>query len=450
MVYQRSGRDGWYVAVPTVHGSRVKRLASLHKGTAVAMERMLEELGPKGKRAWDLLTRVVDGSLSLGMLYDAWGHNDLEGLRERLRDVDLTPHVARWQAWLRDRVKADTAAHYAAHVRTLIPDGAPFLRSSFTAPAIAQWLASRTKLAQHRGARSAAPTMAPASGSTKRKYLAAVQSFAGYLVQMGVLATNPTREVQAPRASAPRVVEVALADVIRLVEFARPPFRAIFALCYGGGVEISAALSLTELDVDLEHREVRARGTKAHRGAKEHTRDRVVRVAEWAWPYLEAHHATLTPGERLFRDVDRWQASDAHREALRALGMPHRRLHDSRHVFAIRLVRAGTPYELVARALGHADVTMVARVYARFAPRSDERDRWERIAAERDRIEANPRGLGATTGASGAAVRSNEVANPLKGSDFASSRGGTRTHDPGIMSSDSPPGESAKPSDPEA
>jgi hypothetical protein len=42
------------------------------------------------------------------------------------------------------------------------------------------------------------------------------------------------------------------------------------------------------------------------------------------------------------------------------------------------------PYEFVARQLGNADVQMVARIWGRRAPRSDERDRWEKIAAELD------------------------------------------------------------------
>jgi integrase len=66
------------------------------------------------------------------------------------------------------------------------------------------------------------------------------------------------------------------------------------------------------------------------------------------------------------------------------LGPKGQRAYDSRHFYAIRAIRAGTPYELVARQLGHADVAMVAKVYGRFAPRSDERDRWEKIAAAQD------------------------------------------------------------------
>ncbi len=42
---------------------------------------------------------------------------------------------------------------------------------------------------------------------------------------------------------------------------------------------------------------------------------------------------------------------------------------------------AGAPFELIARQLGHRDIAMVAKVYGRFKPDTEERDRWERIAA---------------------------------------------------------------------
>jgi hypothetical protein len=47
-------------------------------------------------------------------------------------------------------------------------------------------------------------------------------------------------------------------------------------------------------------------------------------------------------------------------------------------------LRAGAPFEIIARQLGHRDVAMVAKVYGRFKPDTEERDRWERIAAGRD------------------------------------------------------------------
>ena len=116
-------------------------------------------------------------------------------------------------------------------------------------------------------------------------------------------------------------------------------------------------------------------------------------------------------------------------------------MHDARHFYAIRAVRAGTPYELVARQLGHADVTMVAKVYGRFAPRSDERDRWEKIAAQMDALHektAKNRAVGTAAGTASADALRVEKEITLASNDadegYADSRGGTRTHDPGIMS----------------
>lgn len=324
MVYQRTGRDAWFVAVPTSTG-RVKRsTGTSHRATARAIERMLIELGPQGQRAWDLLDRIADDSLSLGALFDAYRHNDLAGLRERLGDVDIEMHITGWCTWLGDRVRPDTATHYLVHLRTLIPEGKPYPRSQFTAATVAKLLATRTALVQKRKPSEVAPSRRKAnapprvvSGATKRKYRSAAQSFAAYLIEVGVLASNPVRDVKAPKQNRPRAVEIDLRDVRRIVSSAEPPFRALFALLYGAGIEISAALDCVDHDVDVRRREVRARGTKAH------TRDRVVRVADWAWPYLEAHLATLMPGEKLFRGIHRWRAGDVHRERLVALGLPH-------------------------------------------------------------------------------------------------------------------------------
>jgi integrase len=406
------------------------------------MERMLEELGHRGQHAWDLLDRVAANTVSVAELYHAFSHNDLDGLRARLRAaetnaqaVDLADHMGPWTTWLADRVTKDTRERYMAHLRTLIPEGAPFRVSQFTAPAIAQWLNERSRLPQKRRRSSTRKSRRqpdtpppPVSGSTKRKYLAAAQSFAKYLVQVGVLPSNIARGVEAPRQNKPKAVEIPLSDVRRIVEGSEHPYRGLFALLYGAGVEISAALACAQPDVDVKRREVRARGTKAH------TRDRVVRVAEWAWPHLEQHLETLMPGERLFRDLDRKTVGDVHRARLVMLGIPHHRLHDSRHFYAIRAVRAGTPYELVARQLGHADVQMVATRYGRYAPRSDERDRWERIAAQLDEpAPATDKKLGAMGTLMGTSLQKDSSQPPV--SDWlVDSRGGTRTHDPGIMS----------------
>ncbi len=436
MVYRRKHRQTLDVAVPTRTGWIKRSTGTTDRATARAIERMLAQLGPSGTRAWDLLDAIVAKRLGLGALFDAYRNGDLDRLRARLTDVDLAAHIPSWEAWLTDQVKPTTADHYRAHLRTLIPDGQPFWRSALTGPAVARWLAARTALVAKRQRRQKAsrrqpdPPARPVSASTKRRYLAAVQSFVSYLREMGTLTTNPLRDLQPPPSGPPRYQFLELSDVVRLIEGSVKPYQAIFALAYGAGLEVSAILAGIETDVSYPARAVRARGTKAW------NRDRLAYIADWAWPFVERHLARLLPGERIFRGINRWKASDYHRERLRAFGLPPLRLHDCRHHWAVENLRTGVPVELLARQLGHHDATIVLKVYGRFMPHDVEWAYWRERLAERQA--SKPRGRGA---AGGAASRP-KPKNPDEKSPATfeepggcdDSRGGTRTRDPGIMS----------------
>ena len=100
------------------------------------------------------------------------------------------------------------------------------------------------------------------------------------------------------------------------------------------------------------------------------------------------------------------------------------------------MARAGAPFDLIARQLGHRDVAMVAKVYGRFKPDTEERDRWERIASDRDAEKRG--GKGAAKGARPEPEPEKEheesPATPEESEASGDSRGGTRTRDPGIMS----------------
>lgn len=112
----------------------------------------------------------------------------------------------------------------------------------------------------------------------------------------------------------------------------------------------------------MARKEIRAAGTKTN------TRDRIVRVAEWAWPYIEERCAALRTNDLLFPGVDRWEASDAHRAASALAELEDYQLRDQWHSYAVRAARAGTPTELIARQLGHANAVLVLKIYGRFMP----------------------------------------------------------------------------------
>lgn len=351
--------------------------------TAKRMQAMVDAIGAQGKRAWEVTDAIVDQTITVPALYDIYLEEarDLERVKVRLEDTDLEPYVKQWLKSPGARVRAgsDSAQHYEHHVRRLIKKGQPFPRSSFTSAVIQQHIEDLKS-----------------SPSTCRKAAAGISSFARWLFRRNVIRTKPLRDVELPPATKPRDIWLETADAIRLAEAQPSPYREFSALLAGSGMEVSVALKLRRRDVDTKSREIHAAGTKTH------ARDRIVRVADWAWPYVERTLKGLTPDARLFAGIpDRWVAADKHREAIEgkvgaggkaevkglAAQFPIYKgytMRDARHTWAVRAVKSGMPAELVARQLGHANAVLVHKVYGRYVPRAEERDRWEKIATRQD------------------------------------------------------------------
>jgi integrase len=351
--------------------------------TAKKMQAMIDVLGPTGERAQDILDAVISGRTSVPALYDMWrlSNRDVGAIRAQLADIDLEPLVAQWEKAISgaEKPSADTIAHYLHHVRTLIPKGAPFLRSHLTSERLQQWLDELD-----------------VSAATKRKAAAGMASFTSWLGRRRLAPMNLMRDVQLPAAGKPRIHYLETDEAKRLADAQPEPYRSFSAMLAGTGIEVSVALTLRRRDVDVAHREIRAPGTKTH------TRDRTVRVAEWAWPYVLQRLSGLLPDARLFADIpDRWEARDAHSRAITGTtatdsspavqGLEQEcpifrgyTMRDQRHTYAVRAIRAGTPAELIARQLGHANAVLVHKVYGRFSPDSEEREKWELIATARD------------------------------------------------------------------
>jgi integrase len=402
MVYRRPGRSTWGIIISAPAGEVRKSSGTRDKATARAIERAINDL--KTRRDWQILNAVVDGVLSPGEVFDATRSGGLEQLRAQLDDMNLEPQVSIWLERHGQRVAPDTIAHYAHVVRSLLPADKQFPRSRFTIDVLDGWLASY-----------------PAGRSTRRKAHSAMSNFAKHLMRMRIITSNPMRSIEAPPANAPRLRYLDVPGMKRLANYQREPFCALSALLGGTGIEVSVAVTLRRRDVDAPRKEIRAAGTKTH------SRDRIVRVAEWAWPYLEERCGALRPNDPLFPGIDRWEASDAHRAACKRAEIEDYQLRDQRHSYAVRAARGGTPAELISRQLGHANAVLVLKIYGRFMPSQQDRDKWERICDTQDQESAAACTISCTT-------PRNNMSQPQLSDWLTNSRGGTRTRDPGIMS----------------
>jgi integrase len=362
MVFRRRGRPTWYWQAKCRNGYRQLSAGTPDKRLADKIEAMWSVLADE-HRAWDVLERVTSGAMDVGELFDLWkeaGRN-VEALRRLLNDVNLEPMVADFLGVHAKRVRPDTLAHIAHHLRALLPDGEPAARSRFTVDTLTRALYG------YQGA-----------PGTIRKVHSDWSVFFAYVTDVrGVYERNPMERVERPPASKPIVRFYELDAVERIVAW-QPTAerRALFALLYGTGIEISVALTLTGADVAFGERTVRAAGTKTH------TRDRMARVAEWAWPMFRDHAAGFHPSARIFPGVgSRYTASDWHADAVAALALPQRYpMKNARHHWAVRALRAGTPVAVVQHQLGHASPTLTLTTYGPFIPTGADRDRWEQAA----------------------------------------------------------------------
>lgn len=393
--FRPKGRRKFYIMVPVKDGRPVMRPATRDSLVAKQMQAMVDALGHERKRAWDLLELVTAKvpKIKLSRLWDAWGstpvtRHDKKGeaitpaveeriahmRRELLEVVDLEPYVEQFYrvtAGSSSNASVDTAAHYRAGLRTLITKGTPFLRSRWREDVLAEWIEGKDEL----------------SPATVRKHGVAARLFEDFLNRRGALHVQPMHGIKLPAAGDPRCHSLETHEAQLLADANPGQHRLFSATLAGSAMEVSTGLSVLVRDVSRDERMIRAPGTKNY------NRDRMVRVADWAWPYVEEALSGKTPNARLFDQIaDRWDARDAHYATVLALApqlpklLDHQGywLRDHRHTWAVRAIRSGWPVEAVRLQLGHINGVLVVKVYAKFFPRREEIDRWERMATERD------------------------------------------------------------------
>lgn len=377
MVFKRPGRKTYTFQARTATGWKQLGTRTAKRSLAVKIEEMWGTFAEY--RAWDVLGQVLVGAFDIGKLYDMWNSTrHLESgeaqrpsealrvaeVRRLLDDADLEALVEKFLAFHGQGVKPDSLKHVRAHLRHLLPEGKPFPATSATVERLTE------ALYDYEGKRN-----------TRRKVHSSWSVFFEYPAVSKLFTRNPMDKVPRPREEKTPIRFYELDVVERIVNW-QPTAerRAMMALLYGTAIEVSVALELTRADVWGATKEIRAAGTKAYR------RDRVSRVADWAWPIVNAHVAGMLPTARLWPVAwNRWTVSDWHRDTVKALELPKRYpLHCARDHWAVRAARAGTPVAVIQQQLGHGSAMLTLEKYGRFLPSAVDRAKWEQAATEHD------------------------------------------------------------------
>ncbi|CAN5433002.1 hypothetical protein BH09GEM1_BH09GEM1_06560 [soil metagenome] len=401
----------WYVRVPTGHGFKTLNTGTTDKKTAKAIESMVESLYRGARRNPSLLHWLLDRQLPVEQrlkpltLLTSFEHNELDELMaKRAADiqetnapvvVNVNDYVDAWRKDVTRRSSVDHAARFLRALRSFVAEGVSVPPERFSHASLLDWANSLQASEDDEGL--------GLSAETARRYRVGLLNFIEHLVDLEVLSNNQLAKIAPPKKGRPRDKHLTTSGVLRLIasfaDSANEPLQRFVAaqgldvcelqgfnaLLNGAGVEVSVALDLRVHDVRLDEKEVRAPGTKTH------NRDRVVRVAEWAMPFVTACVEGRAPHEKVFATIrDRWIANDVFNLAIAPLVKAEPEtfgdywMRDARHTYAVRAIRAGTPPHVVAKQLGHADATLVHEVYGVYAPTSVEREHWEQVATTQD------------------------------------------------------------------
>ena len=206
------------------------------------------------------------------------------------------------------------------------------------------------------------------AASSVARAVYALRGYCRFLVLEGVIETDPSERLEAPRAGRhlPDVLSVpeieALLRAVPLDEPATRRDRAILELLYGCGLRVSELIGLRHRDLDLEEGFVRVRG----KGAKE----RLVPVGAAALGAVEGYLRGSRPeiergrGEgRMFlnlrgRPLSRMGVWKILRRHVERAGIAKRVTpHTLRHSFATHLLEGGADLVSVQEMLGHADIS---------------------------------------------------------------------------------------------
>lgn len=243
--------------------------------------------------------------------------------------------------------------------------------------------------------------VAEAHGSASaKKSKSVLNGVLAYAVDSGVLTSNAMRQVRTvtstsrhpaqrdhtramTRAERDRVVKVAYeaAKEPGLNPRARRKRAAVadlVAFLAGTGVRIDEARRLRWDQVDLE------RGRAYIRGTKSESSDRWLSLPDWLMAHLSARagrdgtRGYVFPSPGHLNDPDRlWDQSNsakAVRGVLDSAGLSWAVSHTFRRTVATMLDQANLPIARIADQLGHADVSMTARVYLGRDFKGDKRE----------------------------------------------------------------------------
>ena len=204
--------------------------------------------------------------------------------------------------------------------------------------------------------------------SSIARKLSAVRSFYRYLKWEGIISTNPAEKISSPKQDKRLPAFLTADEVMRLLEAPdlSTPLgqrdRAFLELLYASGLRVSELANLKLEQIDLDTREIRARG----KGFKERVALMGEPAAKALTDYLNEARPGILKGKRgnvVFLNykggsMTQRSVQEIIEEYAKKAGIEKRvHPHMLRHTFATHLLDGGADLRVVQELLGHASLS---------------------------------------------------------------------------------------------
>ena len=198
-----------------------------------------------------------------------------------------------------------------------------------------------------------------ASGTVNRE-VAVLKHALGKAVEWKLLASNPAAGIKMLRERDDAWQVIPAEDWQKIFQYLPAHVQPLFQFLWGTGVRLGSALQLTWEQIDLENKLLRipASGTKQRKELFLPLPDDLVDLLVSIRGHQNSEYVfTNTKG----RPLDRHDVHRAWRKALEKAGTRKYRIHDIRHTFGARAVKAGVDIRIIKELLGHQTFEMVLR-----------------------------------------------------------------------------------------
>jgi len=287
------------------------------------------------------------------------------------KNITISQMINNWFKRTQDQWEYSTTLGYISKIKHHIePNFGHIFVSEFKPSLFKDWGATATKINSNE----------PLKGKTKNEVRSILRSAFQELYIDEVIDGNPIDRIKRFKHTQTEPVPFNNDERNKILAQMTGQVRNFYEFAFWTGLRTSELLAIRKCDIDLKRKVIFVRRALVHgreKGTKSKAGERTHELHEKAFSALKAQLKLNTGSqERIFlnpKTNQPWRDDHAiyhhcWQPAVKRSGVKFRTQYNTRHTYASTMLTENRPIAWVARQLGHSDITMTLRTYARWIP----------------------------------------------------------------------------------